>query len=111
MKKADLFWNLPPIVNYKVGAELPVSISVVSLLEEKREYGLFMRTYDRAGRKISEDVIRVYGITWFEVEGGERESFDGTLSVSETDVSLGVFLIDRETGEEVDRIFVWLQSY
>jgi hypothetical protein len=111
VKKADLFWNLPPIVNYKVGAELPVSISMVNLLNERREYMLQMRTYDRAGRKVSEDVVRVHGVTWFSIEGGDRESFDGALSVPETNVSLGVFLIDRETEEELDRVFVWLQSY
>jgi hypothetical protein len=110
-KKADLFWNLPPIVNYKVGAELPVSISIVNLLEERKEYGLLMRTYDRAGRKVSEDVVRIHGLTWLEVAGGDRETFDGALSVGETNVSLGVFLIDRETEEELDKVFVWLQSY
>jgi len=111
MKKADLFWNLPPIVSYKVGAELPCSISIVNLLAEKKEYMLQMRTYDRAGRKVSEGVVRIQGLTWFSVEGGDREVFDGALSIPETNVSLGVFLIDRETEEELDRVFTWLQPY
>jgi len=110
-RKADLFWSLPLIVNYRAGAKFPVAVSVVNLLNKRREYGLRMRTYDRAGRRISEAVFRVHGLAWFEVEGGERETFDGAFSVEESDVALEAVLIDRESQEELDRVSVWLQSY
>ena len=109
--QADLFWSLPPIVSYNVGAELPVSISVLNLTEERREYMLLSRTFDRSGRQISEKSLPVMGRAWFEVEAGDREVFDGALSPEETDVGLVLSLIERETGEEVGRASTWLQRY
>jgi hypothetical protein len=109
--KADIFWNLPALVSYRPGTELPCSISAANLDEEERLFMLKVRTFDRSGRVITEDVILVNGMSWFEVFGGERQDVEGSIVLGETEVTLGVFLVERETSGEIDAIYTYLQGY
>jgi len=109
--KADIFWNLPALVNYRPGTELPYSISAANLNEEERLFMLRARTFDSLNRVITEDVILVNGAPWFAVEGGDREEIDGVLRLEETDVLLGVFLVDKESSKEADTVYTFLKAY
>ena len=109
--KADIFWNLPALVSYRPGTELPCSISAINLDEEERLFMLKVRTFDRSGRVVTEDVILVNGLSWFAVDGKDREEIDGTIVLDETDVTLGVFLVERETSGEIDAVYTYLQGY
>lgn len=109
--RADVFWNLPAIVGYRTGTELPCSISVANLDGRERLFMLKVRTLDSAGRVITEDIILVNGMSWFEVDGGDRQDIDGTLILEETDVLLGLFLVEKETSSEIDAAYTFLKGY
>jgi hypothetical protein len=109
--KADVFWDLPALVSYRPGTELPCSISVVNLDGQERLFMLKVRTLDRAGKVITEDVILVNGLSWFEVDGGDRQNINGTLRLEETDVVLGLFLVEKETSSEIDAAYTFLKGY
>jgi len=109
--KGDIFWNLPGLVYYRPGTELPFVISIVNLMPQERLFMLRVRTLDGYGRRITEDIIRVDGKSWFLVDGLEREEVSGSMQLGETNVTLGIFLVEKETEEEVDSVFTFLQGY
>ena len=109
--KADVFWNLPALVNYRAGAELPCSISVANLDGKERLFMLKVRTFDGVGKVITEDVILVNGMSWFLVDAGDREVVDGSLILGESDVTLGVFLVEKESSSEIDAAYTFLKGY
>jgi hypothetical protein len=109
--KGDILWSLPGLVSYRPGTELPFIISAVNLSDEERQFMLRVRTLDRWGRTITEDAIGVDGRAWFVIDALEREEVTGSLRLGETDVTLGVFLVDRETESEVDAVYTYLQGY
>jgi len=109
--RGDIFWSLPGLVSYRPGTELPFLISVVNLSDEEREFMLRVRTLDGYGRSVTEDVIGVDGRAWFAIDALEREEVSGSLRLGETDVALGVFLVDRETESELDAVYTYLQGY
>lgn len=108
--KGDLFSNLPGLLTYKENTEVPVNLSVVNLSDATRTYMLIARTYDSTGRQISEGVVLVGGLAWFQVESEDREDVSGVISVEETNVTLKVFLIEEETNEVVDSIMTYLRG-
>lgn len=111
MVQGDLLWNLPAQVNYRPGTRLPFSLSAVNLEEQERQFMLRTRTLDRLDRVITEDVIVVNGLSWFAVIARDREVVDGSLVLQESDVVLGVFLVERETAQEVAAVYTYLRSY
>lgn len=108
--KGDLFWQLPGIIVYKENTEIPLNLSVVNLSNATREYTLLARTYDSTGRQLSEGTILVGGLAWFLVESEDREDISGTMTFEETDVTLRVFLIEKETNEVVDQVMTYLRG-
>lgn len=109
--KGDIFWNLPSLVDYRANTELPYSISAVNLTDKDHLYMLQVKTFDIYNRQVTEDVILVNGLAWFEVSGGGRQDIDGTIILGESNVTLGVFLVERETSEVIDAIYTYLRSY
>lgn len=109
--KGDIFWNLPALVNYRAGTELPCSISVANLDGKERLFMLKVRTSDRGGKVITEDVILVNGMSWFLVDAGDREVVDGSLILGESDITLGVLLVEKESSAEIDSVYTFLKGY
>lgn len=109
--KSDLFWNLPALVNYRLGTELPCSISVANLDGEERLFMLKVRTFNRQGKVITEDIILVNGMSWFSVDAGDREVVDGSIILEESDVTLGVSLVEKESSSEIDAVYTFLKGY
>jgi len=60
---------------------------------------------------ITEDVILVNGMAWFAGDGGDRQDVDGSITVGESDVTLGVFLVEKETSKELDAVYTYLRRY
>lgn len=108
--KGDLFSNLPGLLTYKENTEVPITLSVINLSDATREYTILARTYDSTGRQISEGTILVGSRAWFLVESEDREDISGVIILEETDVTLKVFLIEKETNEIVDQVMTYLKG-
>ena len=103
----DVFWDLPPSVAHSPGSELGCTIYVANPTEDEKEYALISRL--EAGETVvSEESITVFGYTWFKVEPGDFIKLRGALQFEETDVSLIILLIERESQEITDSVATYL---
>ena len=109
--EADIFWNLPALGDYRPGTELPCSINVVNLTARERLFLVMARTFDGGGRQISEQPVPVNGLAWFVVDGQDRQTLAGSLILEESDVTLGVFLVEQESQAVGDQGYTFLRGY
>ncbi len=99
----DIFWDLPSWIVYTAGLDLGCTIYVANPTETEKEYSLMARL-SRNSTVITEEVLPVYGLSWFKVDPGELVSLKGAIRFSESGASLTVFLVERETEERTDSI-------
>lgn len=99
----DIFWDLPPALSYVAGLDLGCSIYVANPTEIEREYALIARLY-KGETLISEEALPVFGYTWFKVEPGDFIKLNGALRFSESDASLMVLLVEKDTEEVTDSV-------
>jgi len=105
----DVFWDLPPSVAHSPGSELGCTIYVANPTEEEKEYALISRL-ESGETVVSEESVTVFGYTWFKVEPGDFVRLRGALQFEETDVSLTILLIERESQEITDSVVTYLVS-
>jgi len=105
----DIFWDLSPWIAYEPGYDLGCGIYVANPSATEKEYALMAR-FSRAGVVISEEVLPVFGQTWFTVAPGDFVKLKGALRFDESDGELAVLLVERETEEVTDSVVTLLSS-
>ena len=105
----DIFWDLSPGIAYTPGSELGCTIYVANPTEEEKEYALMSRL-SSDDTVISEESVKVFGCAWFKVDPGDFIRLHGALRFDETDVTLSLLLIERETQEAADAVAAYLVS-
>jgi len=105
----DIFWDLAPWITYQPGYDLGCSIYVANPADTEKEYALMARL-SRQSVVISEEVLPVFGYSWFKVEPGDFIRIKGALRFDESDSDLAVLLIERETEEVADSVVTVLVS-
>ena len=105
----DIFWDLAPWITYEPGYDLGCSIYVANPGDTEKEYTLMARL-SREGAVISEEVLPVFGYTWFKVAPGDFVRLRGALRFDESDSELAILLIERETEEITDSVVTVLVS-
>jgi hypothetical protein len=105
----DIFWDLAPWITYEPGYDLGCSIYVANPGDVEKEYTLMARL-SRQGAVISEEVLPVFGYTWFKVAPGDFIRLRGALRFDESDGELAILLIERETEEITDSVVTVLVS-
>jgi len=105
----DIFWDLAPWITYEPGYDLGCSIYVANPGDVEKEYTLMARL-SRSGAVLSEEVLPVFGYTWFKVAPGDFARLRGALRFDESDSELAILLIERETEEITDSVVTVLVS-
>jgi len=105
----DIFWDLAPWINYQPGYDLGCSIYVANPTDTEKEYALMARL-SRSEAVLSEEVLPVFGYTWFTVAPGDFVRLRGALRFDESDSELALLLIERETEEIADSVATILVS-
>ena len=105
----DIFWDLAPWITYDPGYDLGCSIYVANPTDTEKEYALMARI-SRESVVISEEVLPVFGYSWFKVSPGDFIRLKGALRFAESDVELAILLIERETEEVADSVITVLVS-
>ena len=105
----DIFWDLPPWITYEPGYDLGCSIYVANPADTEKEYALMARLTQETVT-ISEEVLPVFGHSWFKVSPGDFIRLKGALRFAESDVELAILLIERETEEVADSVVTVLVS-
>ena len=99
----DIFWDLAPWIAYDPGYDLGCNIYVANPTDTAREYALMVRL-SSGTTIVSEEVIPVFGYTWFKVDPGDFITLKGALRFSESNADLTVSLVERESEEETDTV-------
>ncbi|MFC1908922.1 hypothetical protein ACFLXD_03550 [Chloroflexota bacterium] len=105
----DIFWDLAPWITYQPGYDLGCSIYVANPGDTEKEYTLMARL-SREGTVISEEVLPVFGYTWFKVAPGDFVRLRGALRFDESDGELAILLVERETEDVTDSVVTLLVS-
>jgi len=105
----DIFWDLAPWITYEPGYDLGCSIYVANPGDTEKEYTLMARL-SREGAVISEEVLPVFGYTWFKVAPGDFVRLRGALRFDESDSELAILLVERETEDVADSVVTLLVS-
>jgi len=105
----DIFWDLAPWIIYEPGYDLGCSIYVANPGDTEKEYTLMSRL-SREGTVISEEVLPVFGYTWFKVAPGDFIRLRGAVRFDESDSELAILLIERETEAVTDSVVTVLVS-
>jgi len=103
----DIFWDLPPVVSYVPGQAIGATIYVANPTDTEKEYALMAELWS-GEVAVSQEAIPVFGHAWFAVAPGDFVRLIGELVFEETDVSLVVQLVERETEEVVDSVSTYL---
>ena len=105
----DIFWDLAPWITYEPGYDLGCSIYVANPSDTEKEYTLMARL-SRESVVLSEEVLPVFGYSWFKVSPGDFIRLKGALRFEESDSELALLLIERETEEVADSVVTILVS-
>jgi len=105
----DIFWDLSPWITYQPGYDLGCSIYVANPGDTEKEYTLMARLA-RESAVISEEVLPVFGYTWFKVAPGDFIRLRGALRFDESDSELAILLVERETEDVTDSVVTLLVS-
>ncbi len=105
----DIFWDLAPWITYEPGYDLGCSIYVANPSDTEKEYALMARL-SRDTVIVSEEVLPVFGYTWFSVAPGDFVRLKGALRFDESDSELAILLVERETEEVADSVVTLLVS-
>ena len=99
----DIFWDLPSWIVYVAGFDMGCTIKVANNTDTDKEYALMARL-TRETTVISEEVMPVFGYSWFTVEAGDFVELDGALRFTDSNANLTISLIERESGEATDSV-------
>ena len=99
----DIFWDLPSWIVYVAGFDMGCTIKVANNTDSNKEYALMARL-TRDATVISEEVMPVFGYSWFTVEAGDFVELDGALRFTESNAELTISLIERESGTATDSV-------
>ena len=105
----DIFWDLPPWMTYAAGYDVGCSIYVANPTDTEKEYALMARL-TRDSVVLSEEILPVFGYSWFKVEPGDFIRLRGALRFDESDSELALLLIERETEKAADSVATVLVS-
>ena len=105
----DIFWDLAPWITYEPGYDLGCSIYVANPGDMEKEYALMARL-SRESAVISEEVLPVFGYSWFKVAPGDLVRLRGALRFDESDSELALLLVEKETEEVADAVVTLLVS-
>jgi len=105
----DIFWDLDPWITYEPGYDIGCSIYVANPTDAEKEYALMARLAQE-NVIISEEVLPVFGYSWFKVAPGDFIRLKGALRFDESDSELAILLVERETEEIVDSVVTVLVS-
>jgi hypothetical protein len=75
----------------------------------EKEYALMARI-SRESAVISEEVLPVFGYSWFKVAPGDLVRLRGALRFDESDSELALLLVEKETEEVADAVVTVLVS-
>ncbi|MCL0076486.1 hypothetical protein M1O12_00380 [Dehalococcoidia bacterium] len=103
----DVFWDLPPWITYMPGSDIGCVIFVANPTDVVREYAL-MSYLSSEGAVISEESVTVFGHSWFKVDPGGFVRLHGAFRFENTNVTLILSLIERESDEETDAVSTFL---
>ena len=103
----DIFWDLAPWIAYDPGYDLGCNIYVANPTDTAKEYALMVRL-SSGTTVVSEEVIPVFGHTWFNGDPGDFITLKGALRFTESNADLTVSLIERESGEATDTVATML---
>jgi len=107
--RGEIFWDLAPVISYAPGYDLGCSIYIANPTQDEKEYALMARL-SREGVVISDEVLPVFGYTWFTVAPGDFVRLRGALRFDESDSELAILLVERETEEVTDSVVTLLVS-
>ena len=99
----DIFWDLAPWMTYAAGNDLGCNIYVANNTAVAKEYALMARL-TRGATVISDEAIPVYGFAWFKVEPGDMVTLKGAFRFAESDASLTLSLVERESQAATDAV-------
>ena len=102
-KLGDIFWDLAPYIVYSPGFDIGCNIYVANPTDAEKVYAL-MATLSRDTTKLGEEALPVFGYTWFKVEPGDFITLKGALRFSDTNASLTVSLVERESQAAIDSV-------
>lgn len=105
----DLFWSLEPSLLYAAGTEVFARIYVANVTDVDREY-MLMAKITRGENVLSEFVVKVDDMAWFEVEANNVITLPGSLTAAYSDAALTLELYERLTGEVTDSVSTALYS-
>jgi len=99
----NIFWDLPPWIVYAAGYDLGCTIYVANSTDTEKEYTLMSRLSSNE-IVISEEAVKVFGFAWFKVDPKDFIRLRGALRSDESDVTLSVVLVERETEQIADSV-------
>ncbi len=102
-KLGDVFWDLPPMINYVPGYDIGCTIFVANHTNIAQEYMLLLSLH-REGRPVEESTLRIHQYSWFTLEPGVFTRFYGSLAFEDTNLDLSVKLVEKNTEEPVDSV-------
>ena len=105
----DIFWDLSPWITYEPGYDLGCSIYVANPSDTEKEYALMARLFQETV-VVSEEVLPVFGYSWFKVSPGDFIRLRGAFRFDESDCELAILLVERETEEIADSVVTVLIS-
>jgi hypothetical protein len=106
----DLFWDLPSVVTYIAGQQMPCVIYVANITDGDLSYMLRARTYDTKGNLLSEGVVTTNERTWFDVKAHEYVALSGAILSPQSNVNLVLELVESVTQEVTDAVSAWLHT-
>lgn len=106
----DLFWDLPSVLTYIAGQQLPCVIYIANITDSDLSYMLRARTYDTKGNLLSEGVVTTNERTWFEVKAHEYVALSGAILSPQSNVNLVLELVESATQEATDSVAAWLHT-
>jgi len=102
-KLGDIFWDLAPYIVYSPGYDIGCNIYVANPTDTEKEYALMARL-TRDSTLISEEALPVFGYTWFKVAPGDFVTLKGALRFSDSNASLTVSLVEKESQAATDSV-------
>lgn len=106
----DIFWDLPPRLDYFAGEEINCNIYVANTTDKDRTYMLRMRVTQN-GTIVSETTLRVGSGAWFDLASWKYALLPGSMVSPVSNAVLVVELVDSETSEATDSVYITLTSY
>lgn len=105
----DIFWDLPPRLDYFAGEEINCNIYVANTTDKDRTYMLRMRV-TQDSTVVSETILRVGSGAWFDLASWKYALLPGSMISQVSNAVLTVELVDNETSEATDSVYVTLTS-